>query len=122
VFCAQARLLICLNINSGAEGANTSHYLTGEPTNIFHLAEFGYFDVVWFISPEGPDSIQIIRLGRYTGPAETVGSLMCAIVCNEKPQEYHHTSVFSLTLSDKVNPDILKRIEEFNRAMSDNFY
>jgi hypothetical protein len=83
VYCAKTRSSCCLNIPE-LKGQTPLTYLTGEPTDISHLAEFGYFNMVWFISPEGPDSIQVKRLGRYTGPADTVGGALCATVCDER--------------------------------------
>ena len=112
VFCAKTRLSCCLNIPE-LKGQTPLTYLTGETTDISHLAEFGYFDMVWFISPEGPDSIQIKRLGRYTGPADSVGDALCATVCDEKLHEFHRTSVFPLSSEDKLNPDVIKKIEAF---------
>ena len=64
-------------------------HLMGDTADISHLAEVGYFDMVWFISPEGPESIQIKLLGRYTGPALSVGDAMCATICDEPLIEYH---------------------------------
>jgi hypothetical protein len=64
VYCAKTRSSCCLNIPE-LKGQTQLTYLTGEPTDISRLAEFGYFDMVWFISSEGPDSIQVKRLGRY---------------------------------------------------------
>ena len=119
LYCAKTHLSCCLNIPE-LKGQTPLTHLTGETTDISHLAEFGYFDMVWFISPEGSDSIQIKKLGRYTGPADTVGDALCATVCDEKLIEFHRTSVFPLSDSDKVNPDIIKKMEAFDREMESN--
>jgi hypothetical protein len=74
--------------------------------------------VVWLISPEGPDSIQIKRLGRYTGPVDTVEDALCAMVCDERLIKFHRTSVFLLSQEDKLNPKVQKKIRAFNKAMA----
>jgi hypothetical protein len=74
--------------------------------------------MVWFISPEGLDSIQTKRLGRYTGLADTVGEALCATVCDERLIEFHCTSVFPLSQEDRLNPEVLKKVEAFNKAMA----
>jgi hypothetical protein len=119
MYCAKTRSSCCLNIPK-LKGQTPLTYLTGEPTNISHLAEFGYFDMVWFISPKGPDSIQVKRLGRYTSPADTVGDALCAAVCNERLIEFHRTSVFPLSQEDKLNPKVQKKVEAFDKAMAAN--
>jgi hypothetical protein len=116
VYCAKTRFSCCLNIPE-LKGQTPLTYLTGEPTDISHLAEFGYFDMVWFISHEGPDSIQVKWLDQYRGLADTVGGALCAMVGDERLIEFHRTSVFPLSQEDKWNPKVQKNVGTFDRAM-----
>jgi hypothetical protein len=117
VYCAKTRFSCCLNLPI-LKGQTPLTYLTGKPTNISHLAEFGYFDMVWFISPEGPDSIKTKRLSWYTGPADTVGEALCATVCNECLIEFHRIFVFPLSQEDRMDPEVLKKVEALDKAMA----
>ncbi|GAX10696.1 hypothetical protein FisN_14Lu214 [Fistulifera solaris] len=45
--------------------------LTGDTADISHICEFGWYDWVWYISPQE-------HLGRYLGPSFDVGNVLCA--------------------------------------------
>ncbi len=113
-WCALVRSHTALNIHS-LEGETPMCKLTGETPDISFLSEFGWYDWVWYISPpEGgkqPNSLKK-RLGRYLGPAMTVGDALCAKVFTERAQVLVRSSVIPLTEVDHNSEDIqeMKRV------------
>jgi hypothetical protein len=51
--------------------------LTGDTADISHITEFGWYDWVWFISPED-SKMERKDLGRYCGPSSDIGDALCA--------------------------------------------
>jgi hypothetical protein len=41
-------------------------------------------------------------------------------VCDERLIKFHRTSVFPLSDADKLNPEIIKKMEAFDREMEAN--
>ena len=88
--------------------------MTGETSDISFLAEFGWYDWVWYLSPQGSEGQQDMstkRIGRYLGPAASVGDAMCGTVMNSKGNRLDRTSIIPLTVEDN-NSDIVKGMKE----------
>jgi len=85
------------------------------------LVEFGFYDVVWYISPESLTSHQTKHLGRYMGPAMTVGEAMCSKILDHKLNYHHRTSVFPISPEDLADPEIMKKVAGFESAMEESF-
>jgi hypothetical protein len=120
VWCAKTRSSSCLNLPQ-LQGQKPLNNLTGETTNILHLCEFGFYEVVWFISPEASTTHQVKHLGRYMGPSETVGEAMCSIILDHKLNYFDRTSVFPLSAEDKADPDIMRKVKGFESVMEQAF-
>jgi hypothetical protein len=88
--------------------------MTGDTSDISFLAEFGWYDWVWYLSPQGSEGHQDLsrkRLGRYLGPAVNVGDAMCGTVMNSKGSRMDRTSIIPLTVEDN-NSDVVKKMKE----------
>ena len=119
-WCAQVRSHLALNIRH-LDGMVPETKLTGDTADISHLAEFGFYDWVWYIEnttqPGMEDtaepSKQRKRLGKYLGPANSVGSAMCGTILTEKATFRHKTSIFPLTTEDKYDEGVIAQKKEF---------
>ena len=100
------------------EGEVPATRLTGDTADISHLAEFGWYDWVWYLSPE---DIKMERrsLGRYVGPSSDVGDALCARIITAKGKFVNRTSVFPLTNEDVRSEAVKKRQEEFELSLKD---
>ena len=93
-------------------------YLTGDTPDISFLAEFGFFDFVWFISPEPTTKTETKRIGLYLGPSINVGEAMSGIVVTANLERYSRTSIFPVTDADRANPHLKSKMSTFKRKMN----
>ena len=94
--------------------------MTGDTCNISHIAEFSFYDWVWYVSPSGKTghaSMRVKRLGRYLGPSHNVGDAMCGSVINEKAEVVERTSIIPLSVEDENNEAIAKMKKIFDEVM-----
>ncbi len=99
-WCANVRSHTALNIPA-LQGRTPAAKLTGETPDISFLAEFGFYDWVWHISPAPQGTLQRKRLGRYLGPALNHGDAMCGYVMRETGFVVDRSSI--IPLSDEEN-------------------
>ena len=106
-WCAHVRSNLALNIRK-LDGQTPATMMTGDTADISHIAEFGWYDWVWYMDIEGKPgqeatqqrSMQRKRLGRYLGPSHNVGGAMCGMVMTERGQVLNRTSIFPLSVED----------------------
>ena len=123
-WCALVRSHTALNIKA-LNGQVPATRMTGDTADISHLAEFGFYDWVWFVDTKNSDGLeqtgepskQKKRLGRYLGPAENVGSAMCGTVLTEKGTRLDRTSIYPLSVEDKHNDSVIERKHNFTTRL-----
>ncbi len=123
-WCALIRSHTALNIRS-LDGQVPATKISGDTRDISHLAEFGFWDWVWFVDTKNSDGLESTgepsmhktRLGRYLGPAENVGSAMCGTVMTEKGTRIDRTSIFTLTVQDKNSDQVRDRKHNFSTRL-----
>ena len=88
----------CHTVNTihETQGEVPQTLMTGDTADISWLAEFGWYDYVWFMSPED-SSMERKKLGRYLGPFFNEGDAMSAKILNDKAWCVNRTSVFRVT-------------------------
>ena len=104
----------------GLDGKTPATMMTGDTCDISFLCEFGFYDWVWYISPqgsEGQEDMQRKRLGRYLGPSTNVGDAMCGTVLTEKGSRLDRTSIIPLSIEDRNNEEVTKRKQVFERIL-----
>jgi hypothetical protein len=104
VFTAKVRSSSALSIRE-LNGAVPATLMTGDTLDISYLAEFGWYQWVWYLSPEDA-SMNTKSLGRYLGPSHDVGEALCAAILTDKARIVSRTSVFPLTLAEQ-NSDVM---------------
>ena len=77
-YLAHVRSHTALSIKS-LNGEVPAALLTGDTPDISHLAEFGWYDWVWYISPED-EKMERKVLGCYLGPSTDIGDALCACI------------------------------------------
>ena len=98
------------------QGETPHTFLTGEQSDISHLVEFGWYDFVWFLNPTD-DNLDRKQLGRYLGPADSVGSTMCSKILKQNAEVVYRTSVFPLSLEDNNNESVTILKNKFNESI-----
>jgi hypothetical protein len=98
------------------EGEVPATILTGDTPDISHLAEFGWYDWCWYISPE---DVTLLRksLGRYLGPSTDVGDALCSRILTNKATILNRTSVIPLSDEDKRSESVQKQKEAFELSL-----
>ena len=81
----------------------------GDTSDISFLAEFGFYDWVWFLPKTGEKK----RLGKFLIPSINVGPAMCGVVLTEKGTTRERTSIWPMSDEDLRNPEVLRAMEAF---------
>ena len=116
---AKVRSHTAMNLR-GLDGKTPATMMTGDTCDISHLAEFGFYDWVWFITPSGHtghDDMRVKRLGKCLGPSDNVGSAMCASVFTEKASVVHRSSIIPLTVEEENSQHIARMKEVFEECL-----
>ena len=100
------------------EGEVPATRLIGDTADISHLAEFGWYDWVWYLSPE---DIKMERksLGRYCGPSTDIGDALCARILTEKGRFVSRTSVFPLTEEEERSELVKERQKSYGLSLKE---
>ena len=127
-WCALIRSHTAINIKQ-LDGKVPATKITGDTVDISHLAEFGWYDWVWFVDTKcsnvagleetGEPSMRNKRLGKYLGPAENVGSAMCGTVLTELGSTLDRTSIFPLSLADKNSEQVNAMKHKFKSRLGE---
>ena len=95
-WCSATRRHTAYNIHQ-LDGKTPHTLLTGDTGDISHLAEFGFYDWVWFIDEQGhrgldgheQRSVNRKRLGRHLGPSRNYGGAMSGV--DQSPSSLYGT-------------------------------
>lgn len=72
----------------------------GETADISHLAEFSFYDWVWFVSPK-ESKYDRMMLGRWLGPSIDVGEALTFAIFTGTAEIVHRSSVLPLTVEER---------------------
>ena len=117
VYLSQVRSHSAMNIHE-LQGDVPQSVLTGDTPDISHLAEFGWYDYVWYITPSN-ETIQTRHLGRYCGPSHDVGEALCAHILTAKGKLISRTSVFPLRREDLENESVQARKLQYEQSLKE---
>ena len=107
-WCALVRSHTAWNMPS-LGGQTPATKITGDTSDISFLAEFGFYDWVWFLPKTG----QKKQLGRFLCPSINVGPAMCGVVLTEKATTQERTSIWPVTDEDLRKPGVKEAMENF---------
>jgi hypothetical protein len=89
-------------------GLTPATKITGDTPDISFLAEFGFYDCVWFLL-----QTEAKWLARFLGPSINVGPAMCGVVLTEKGTTQERTSIWPMSAEDNNNPAVQEAKEKF---------
>jgi hypothetical protein len=89
--------------------------LLGDTSDISHLCQFEWYQLMWFIHPA--DKFDTKHVGCYLGPSHDVGDVMCSKVLTSKATVLVHSSVYPITQDDVASVGIQQKIAEFESAL-----
>ena len=123
-WCSLVRSHTALNIHS-LDGQVPATKMTGDTADISFLAEFGFYDWVWYVQPKGDraqddtlePSLGRKKLGRYLGPSLSVGDAMCGTVLTEIGTRLERTSIIPLSAADKNDDSVKNRQGIFTEVL-----
>jgi hypothetical protein len=90
----------------------------GQTVDISHLAEFAFYDWVFWLDsrPMFPEPEK--TLGRYLGPSDHVGSQMTAKILRKNGVTRHVSTFKGLTAEDLADPRWKREMEEFDVSVA----
>ena len=106
VWSSEVRQKVAWNIRK-LNGQTPAMIMTGDLDDISVMAEFGWYDWVWYHHPV-TDGVTLTkkRMGCYIGPSWNSGAAMCSMVFTEKVQCLDITSIVPMTVTELNDPDI----------------
>ena len=118
VFMSLIRSHTALNIRQ-LGGDVPATLMAGDTSDISFICEFGWYDFVWYLSPED-EAMERKRLGRYCGPSFDIGDALCAKILTEKGRQVSRTSVFPLTEAENNSDAIKEKKRIFTEELKKN--
>ena len=115
VYHAYVRSHSCLSVRQ-LDGEVPQTVLTGDTADISHICEFGWYDWVWYISPQD-ESMERKHLGRYLGPSFDVGDVLCARILPASARPISRTSVFPLSVEEENSPAVAEMKAQFTQTL-----
>ena len=92
--------------------------MTGDTIDISNLAEFEWYEYVYYITPASHDSLANKRLGRYLGPSFDVGEAMCMKVLNSNAKNLSRTLVFPISEEELRSAKFKEKKEAFEKELA----
>ena len=104
--------------NFHLQGQVPNALVTGHTADISRLAEFGWYQwVYWYDQLAAfPDTRKV--LGRYLGPTRDIGMALTAKLLKRNGQYAWRSSFIALTDDDMKNPEIIQAMTEFDAEIA----
>ena len=103
------------------KGMTPETMLTGKPTDISHLTEYGWYDWVYFWDDAAPYPAPREALGRCLGPADHAGNAMSQWVLNRNGTVLPKQTLRPLTKTERNSEVDKQRMKDFDKAITDKF-
>jgi Reverse transcriptase (RNA-dependent DNA polymerase) len=97
------------------QGDTPHTFLTGDTSDISHICEFSWYDMVWYV--DHLDKLQNRKLGRYLGPSYDIGQAMASKILTSKGQVLSRTSVFPITIEDTNSEAIKEQMKSYEQDL-----
>lgn len=113
---AEIRSHTSLNFMSLYGETPTTHLL-GHTSDISHLCQFEWYEYVWWLDPR--DKMLPKKLGRYLGPTETTGDVMCSKVLTSNATVRIYSSVFPFSVEDRNSEAVRDKIRQYEEELAE---
>ena len=117
-WCTLIRSHVAWNIKA-LDGETPTTKMSGDTCDISFLAEFGFYDWVWYITPQQDGTLQRKKLGRYLGPSLSVGDAMCGTILTEKATRLQRTSIIPLSDEDNNSEAIDEMKAKYEKVLAE---
>ena len=91
--------------------------ILGETADISHLAEFSFYDWIWFVSPK-ESKYDRMMLGRWLGPSFDVGDALTFAIFTGTAEIVHRSSVLPLSVEERRSDDVKQMKRSFMDQVS----
>ena len=95
--------------------------MTSRPTDISAICAFGWWELVKFKMEGKTYPFPRYHIGRCLGPASNFGTELCYNVLTSAGKIMPVSTLRSLTAAEKANPNMIKRIEEFDKFIYNRY-
>ena len=116
VYCCELRSHMVLGHHE-QDGECGATIIYGETADISHLAEFSFYDWVWFVSPK-ESKYDRMMLGRWLGPSFDVGEALTFAIFTGSAEIVHRSSVLPLSVEEKRSEDVKQMKKSFMDQVS----
>ena len=118
VWSSDVRRKVAWNIRK-LNGQTPETILTGDSDDISQMAEFGWYDWLWYHHPVTNEEYATKkRLGRYIGASWNSGAAMCSTVFTEMAQRLNRTSIVPLTVVELNDPDVQAAMKKWEETLA----
>ena len=119
-YCLERRArIICSTVRTNfmLKGQTPHTMLTGKPTDISALSDFGWYDWVIYRHDGQNFPLQSMKLGRVLGPARNAGNELSHWVLTIHGRVLPIQTIRLLTESERTNPSMITRMNEYDKAI-----
>ena len=118
VWSSDVRRKVAWNIRK-LNGQTPETIMTGDSDDISQMAEFGWYDWLWYHHPKtNEENVTKRRLGRYIGASWNSGAAMCSTVFTEKAQCLNRTSIVPLSVEDLNDPNVQAAMRKWEETLA----
>ena len=91
--------------------------VTGQSVDISRLAEFAFYDWVYWYDQTAKFPDEKKTLGRYLGPSRDVGSAMCAKIIKENGQMRICSTYIAVSHDEMQKPEMVEEMKKFTKVL-----
>jgi hypothetical protein len=92
--------------------------VSGQPVDISRLAEFAFYDWVYWYDESIQYPGEKKTLGRYLGPSRDIGSAMCAKILKKNAQMRTCSTYIAVSHDEMQKPNVAQDMKEFNESIN----
>jgi hypothetical protein len=92
--------------------------VTGHTCDISRLAEFGWYQWIWWYDQQGQFPNPKKVLGRYLGPTRDIGMALSAKVLKANGRIIYRSTFIAVTDDEKKDPNVIKEMEAFDQGIT----
>jgi hypothetical protein len=100
------------------QGQVPQSVVTGQLVDISRLAEFAFYDWIYWYDNTASYPDEKKTLGRYLGPSRDYGSAMCAKILKKNGQIRICSTFIAVSREDKLKAEVIAEMQEFDQSIT----
>jgi hypothetical protein len=101
------------------QGEVPATLLTGETSDISRIAEFGWYQWIYWFDQKAAFPDPKKTLGRYLGPTRDVGPALTAKILKKNGHYAFRSTYIAVSPDDLKQPDLIKEMAEFDKSVEE---